>query len=172
VTTQQLYFFSGFYLVLSLIIAFLTRATVRRFVAALVAGFVLAIVVLGIITLCEKAGLWHMVITWTPYYLTLFVVGCAISAPTMYLITWRIARRWGWRGLAVTILVLLVVGPARDSAYLAIFPEWGSYAPGMMPLAAVGATYALGVVLGHVVMRVVAGPSQGSPLARRPWETA
>jgi hypothetical protein len=40
-----------------------------------------------------------MAITWEPYFLTLLLIDFALCA-FIYLITWRIARRFGWRGLA------------------------------------------------------------------------
>jgi len=50
------------------------------------------------------------------------------------------------------------------------FPEWGSYGPGFAPVLAISATYVLLVVIGHGVMRLVAGPATADPLARRPWK--
>ncbi len=81
-----------------------------------------------------------------------------------FLGTWRLARRFGWRGLAWLTGVAAVLGPVRDSLYMAWFPEWGAYAPGAAPLLAVSLTYLLIGVAGHGVMRLVAGPSLGSPL--------
>jgi hypothetical protein len=52
------------------------------------------------------------------------------------------------------------------------FPEWGAYGPGVAPVLAISATYILFLLAGHGVMRLVAGPARGSPLARRPWEAA
>jgi len=69
-------------------------------------------------------------------------------------------------------LALAILGPPRDYRFMATHPEWGAYAPGVAPLIAVGMTYALGVLLGHLVMWLVAGPVRGSPLARRPWEAS
>ena len=45
-----------------------------------------------------------------------------------FLITWRIARRFGGRGLAVALCVAAVPGPLRNSWYAAKFPAWGFYA--------------------------------------------
>jgi len=47
-----------------------------------------------------------------------------------FLITWRIARRFGGRALAVVGCVVVVLGPLRDSWYMARFTEWGYYAAG------------------------------------------
>jgi hypothetical protein len=170
-TTQQLHLFNGIGLVVLIVVAILTRATARRIAGALAGGAVFSVAALGIIALGEEAGWWHMAVTWEPYYLTLLWIDFALCG-YLYLITWRIARRFGWRGLAVVVAVAAVVGPPRDYTYMEQFPEWGSYAPGVAPVLAISATYIVMVVLGHGVMRLVAGPARGSPLARRPWEAA
>jgi hypothetical protein len=90
---------------------------------------------------------------------------------SVYLVTWRIARTFGWRGLAVVVIVLAAIGPPRDYVYMMRFPEWGSYGTGVAPFAAVAAIYASMVPVGHLAMRLVAGPAQDSPLARRPWRS-
>ena len=126
---------------------------------------------LGIIALGEKVGWWHMVITWEPYFLTLLLIDSALCA-FVFLITWRIARRFGGRGLAVLAVVAAVIGPIRDKGFVERFPEWGSFAPGLAPVLAISASYVLLGVVGHGLMRLVAGPARGSPLARRPWEGA
>jgi hypothetical protein len=171
ITTQQLHLFNGIGLVVLVVVAILTRATARRVVGALAGGAALGVVALGIIALCMEVGWWRFAITWEPYYLTLLWIDFALGA-FLLLITWRIARRFGWRGLAVVVIAAAVIGPPRDYWYMQRFPEWGSYAPGVAPILAISATYVILVVLGHGVMRLVAGPARGSPLARRPWESA
>jgi hypothetical protein len=111
-----------------------------------------------------------MAITWEPYFLALLWINCALSA-FPFLLTWRIARRFHWRGLAVVLVIAAVIGPPRDYWYMQRFPEWGAYAPGFAPVLAISATYVLFLLVGHGAMRLVAGPAQGSPLARRPWDT-
>ena len=73
-----------------------------------------------------------MAITWEPYFLILMLIDFTLCA-FIFLITWRIARRFGWRGLAVVLVVLAVIGPPRDYWYMRQFPEWGSYGPGIAP---------------------------------------
>jgi len=107
-----------------------------------------------------------MVIDWEPYPLTLLLIGLAECA-FIYLLTWRIARRFGSRGLAMSVVGAAIVGPPRDYWYMAKFPEWGAYAPGPAPVIAIAATYALIVGLGHAVMWLVSGPSTADQLARR-----
>jgi hypothetical protein len=170
-TTQQLHLFNGLGLMVLVVVAILTRTTARRIAGALAGGAAFGVVALGIIALGEEVGGWHMAITWEPYFLTLLLIDFALCA-FIYLITWRIARRFGWRGLALVVIVAAVIGPPRDYWYMAKFPEWGAYGPGFAPVLAISATYVLMVLLGHGVMRLVAGPARGSSLARRPWETA
>jgi hypothetical protein len=124
---------------------------------------------LGLVALGERAGLWHMAIDWRPYFLTLVVVGNAVTA-FVFLITWRIARRFGARGLGVLLAALAIIGPPRDRWYMRTFPEWGSYAPGFAPVLAISACYIILILVGHGVMRLVAGPSAADALALRPWE--
>ena len=170
-SAHQLHLFNCLYLIILVVVAFLTRATARRIAGALIGGAAFGVVALGTIALGENLGWWHMAITWEPYFLTLLVIDFALCA-FIYLITWRIARRFGWRGLAVVVIVAAVIGPPRDYWYMARFPEWGAYGPGIAPILAISATYVVMVLLGHGVMRVVAGQAKRSPLARRPWETA
>jgi hypothetical protein len=54
----------------------------------------------GAIALCEALGWWWIPFAPTPYFLMLFYVGLAISLTPIYPVTWRLARRFGWRGLA------------------------------------------------------------------------
>ena len=149
---------------------FFTRPTARRLAGALAGGATFGVVALGSVALGEKVGWWWMAIPWEPYFLALLFLDALLSCTPIYLLPWRVVRRFGWRGLAVVVVALRILGPPRDYRFMATHPEWGAYAPGLAPLVAVGMTYALGVVLGHGVMWLVAGPARGSPLARRPWE--
>jgi hypothetical protein len=149
-------------------VAILTRATPRRIAGALAGAAVGGVAGLGIIAFGERAGWWHMAITWEPYFLTLLWIDVVLCA-YVFLITWRIARRFGGRGLAVVVFVAAVIGPPRDYWYMRRFPEWGSYGPGIAPVLAITATYVVLVLVGHGVMRLVAGPAAADRLARRPW---
>jgi hypothetical protein len=170
-TTQQLYWFGCLYLAVFVVVALLTRATARRVAGALAGSAIVGVVGLGNFALGEKLGLWQFAISWEPYFLTLLLVVFTICG-FIYLVTWRIARRFGWRGLAAVVIFAALIGPPRQYWYTTRFPEWGSYSPGIATVLAISATYVLMILLGHGVMRLVAGPSGGSPLARRPWESA
>ena len=169
-TAHQLYLFNGLYLVVLVVVAVLTRATARRLVGAL-AGAAAMFVLLPIVALGEHVGWWHWTFPWEPNFLTALWINSVLCA-FVFLITWRIARRFGGRGLAVLAVVAAVIGPTRDKGFVERFPEWGSFAPGVAPVLAISAGYVLFGVVGHGLMRLVAGPARGSPLARRSWEAA
>ena len=61
-----------------------------------------------------------------PYFQILMCIGM-IPCGFVFLITWRIARRFGGRGLAVTAFVAAVLGPVRDHRLYGNVP--GSGAP-------------------------------------------
>jgi hypothetical protein len=170
-TTTQLHLFNILYVVISVVVAVLTRATPRRIAGALAGGAAMGVVGLGIVGLGEYVGWWHFMITWEPYLLTLLLINSTLCA-FLFLITWRIARRFGGRGLAVVLVALAVIGPPRDQWYMRRFPEWGRYEPGIAPVLAISASYVILVLVGHGVMRLVAGPARADRLARRPWESS
>jgi hypothetical protein len=169
VTTQQLYLFGCLYLVILGVVIVLTRATARRIAGALAGGGVAGVAALGIVAIGESAGWWHMVIRWEPYFLMLMCIGMTLCG-FVFLLTWRLARRFGGRGLAAVVVAAAVLGPVRDRAYMARFPEWGFYAPGLAPVFAISAAYVILGSLGHGTMRLIAGPASADSLARRPWE--
>ena len=165
-TTQQIILMSGAYLIALCVVTYFTCATARRVVGALAGGAAASFVGLGMITLSEALGWWHIPFASTPYFLPVFYVGVAITCTPIYLITWRVARRFGWRGLAVCVGIVAVIGPPRDYAYAATFPKWMVFAPGIAPILADSATYIMIVIVGHAVMRLVAGPARKDCLAR------
>jgi len=167
-TTLQIIVMSGAYLIALCVLIYFTRPTVRRVAGALVGGAVVALLALKIIALCEALGWWHIPFLATPSFLPLFYFGLAISCAPIYLVTWRVARRFGWRGIAVCVGIVAVIGPPRDYAYAATFPKWMVFSPGIAPIVADSAAYILIVVMGHMVMRLVAGPARADRLARKP----
>jgi hypothetical protein len=98
----------------------------------------------------------------------LFSIGTAVSLAPIYPVTWRVARRFGSRGLALCVLAAAIIGPPRDYMIAALHPEWMVFAPGLVPVLAVSVIYAGFVAVGHVAMWFVAGPARADPLARNP----
>jgi hypothetical protein len=168
-TTQQIILWACAYLIELVAVIYFTRATVRRVAGALVGGAAAGLLALGAIALCEALGWWQVSFASTLYFLPLFYL-CLSSLTPIYLVTWRLDRRFGWRGLAVFIGIVTVIGPPRDYLIAAMFPKWMVFAPGVAPILADAATYAGIVTLGHAVMRLIAGPAREDRLARHPWK--
>jgi hypothetical protein len=166
VTIGQLHIFNALCLILLVAVVIITRASLRRIVGALAGAFAAGAAGAAVIAVCERAGWWHFNMHWEPYFLFQLGVSVALSS-FVFLLTWRLARRFGGRGLAIALLIAAIVGPFRNSAYMAMFPEWGYYAPGVAPMLAISAAYVVIGVAGHGLMRVISGPATADPLARR-----
>ena len=157
-TALQLHLLNGLYLVVLIVVAVLTRDG-AALAGALAGAAVMYPVGLAIVALGERVGWWHWLFPWEPNFLTALGINSVMCA-FVFLITWRIARRFGGRGLAVVAVVAAVIGPIRDKSFAERFPEWGSFAPGVVPVLAISACYVLFGVVGHGVMRLVAGPAR------------
>jgi hypothetical protein len=158
-TTQQIILWACAYLVELVAVIHFTRATGRRVLGAMVGGAAAGLLGLGAIALCEALGWWQIPFASTPYFLPLFYLGLSISLTPIYLVTWRLVRRFGWRGLAVFLCAVAIIGPPRDYLIVAVFPKWMVFAPGVAPIIADAATYVGIVAFGHAVMRLIAGPA-------------
>ena len=165
-TTQQIFLWSFLYLVELVAIAYLTRATRRRVMGALVGGASAGLVALGAITLCKALGWWQIPFGSTLYLLMLFYFALSLWPAPVLLVTWRLTRRFGWGGLAIFVSVVAVIGPPRDYFIAAKFPKWMVFAPGVSPILADAATYIGIVLVGHSVMRLIAGPAARDRLRR------
>jgi hypothetical protein len=165
-TTQDIIIWTCAYLIELGAVIYFTRATTRRVVAALVGGAAAGLVGMGAVALGEARGWWHIPFGSTLSFLPLFYVGLSISLTPIYLVTWRLARRFGWRGLAVFIGIVGVIGPPRDYLIAATFPKWMVFAHGLAPIIADGATYVGMMAVGHAIMRFIAGPASEDQLAR------
>ncbi|MBI1764075.1 MAG: hypothetical protein HYR56_21835 [Acidobacteria bacterium] len=171
-TTQQILLMDCLYLALLGAVIYFTRATAWRIVGALAGGAAAGLLALGAIVFGEAQGWWRVPSGSVPYFRLQLYLGLAISMTPTYLIIWRVVRRFGWRGLAVFLGAVAVIGPPRDYLIVAAFPEWMVFAPGVAPVLADAATYVGIVALGYAVMRLVAGPAQSDRLARRSRDAA
>src|SRR5437870_1558344 len=144
-TTLQIILITCVYFIALLIVIYFTRATSRRIVGAVAGGAVVGVFGMGAIVLGNALGLWRVPIFWTPLFVTLFYLGLSISVTPIYLVTWRVARRFGWRGLTVCLLLVAIIGPPRDYVYAMKFPSWMVFAPGIAPIIADALAY-VGIV--------------------------
>jgi uncharacterized membrane protein (DUF485 family) len=76
------------------------------------------------------------------------------------LVGWRVTRRFGWRGQAVFMVALAILGTLRDYAWAARLPNLIVFAPGVGPALVDAVCWASLVGLAQVVMRWVAGPAR------------
>jgi hypothetical protein len=171
-TAQEIILWTCAYLIEFGAVIFFTRATARRIVGALLGGASGGLLGLGAIALCKALGWWQIPFSSTPFFLPLFYAGLAISLTPIYLVTWRLVRRFRWRGLTVFIGSVAIIGPPRDYLIAAIFPKWMVFAPGVTPVLADAVTYVGMVAVGHAVMRLIAGPAIEDQLARTPLKAA
>ncbi len=167
-TASQLILMASLYLAAFVGVAYLTRAKVPRIAGALCGGAVFGVVALVAVALGESQGWWRVPKAGSSHFQLLLWLGIAISCTPVYLITWRLGRRFGGRGLAVLAMAAAVIGPLRDYRVATMFPAWIAFSPGLAPILAVAAIYALLVIVGHGVMRIVSGPAQGDSFARLP----
>jgi hypothetical protein len=165
-TTSHLLLMTSLYSAAFVGVAYLTRAKAPRIAGALCGGAVCGVVALLAIALGETQGWWRVPKFGSLYFRLLLWLGVAVSCTPVYLITWRVARRFGGRGLAMFALAAAVIGPPRDYQVAAMFPDWIAFSPGIAPVLAVATFYALLVVVGHAVMRIVSGPAQGDSFSR------
>ena len=163
-TPLQIIVVTCLYFVALLIVIYFTRATARRIVGAFAGGAAVGLFGMGAIFFGNASGLWRVPIVRTPLFLALFYFGLTITVTPIYLVTWRVARRFGWRGIAVCLLIVAIIGPPRDYLYALKFPEWMVFAPGIAPIIADALAYIGIVAIGHAVMRLVAGPSSADRL--------
>ena len=166
-TPLQIIVVTCLYFVALLIVIYFTRATARRIVGAFVGGAAVGLFGMGAIALGNALSLWRVPISWTPYFLSLFYLGLSISVTPIYLVTWRAVRRFGWRGMAVCLGIVAIIGPPRDYLYAMKFPSWMVFAPGVAPIIADALAYIGIVAIGHAVMRLVAGPAREDRLRHK-----
>jgi len=103
-TTRQIIVGTVAYSVALAVVVYFTRPTGRRFAGALAGAAVVGGLGLwALIPLGEARGWWRVPLDPSPSYMTLLYLGTTVSTVPVFLVTWRIARRFGWRGLAVTL---------------------------------------------------------------------
>ena len=165
-TISQILLATLLYAIALAAVVYFTRPTLRRVAGALVGaaaagGFGIVAVVVG-----NALQVWRVPISWTPLFLSLFYLAFAVSLAPIYLVTWRLERRFGWKAILISLLVVAIIGPPRDYMYAAIFPEWMVFASGVAPILADAAAYVGIVMIGHIAMCLIAGPSAEDRLAR------
>ena len=148
----------GAYLIFFGVVIYLTRASTRRVAGSLAGGAAAGLIALSMIEVAEANGWWSIPSGSVSYFRLQLFVGIAVSMAPTFLIVWRVVRRFGWRGLAIFLASVAVIGPPRDYLIAKSFPEWMVFSPGIIPVLADAVTYVGMIAAGYAVMRYVAGP--------------
>ncbi len=97
-TTQQLVVGTVVYSVALATVVFFMRPTGRRFAGALAGAAVVARLGLWVLfPLGEARGWWRVPLDPSPSSMTLLYLGTTDSTVPVFLVTWWIAHRFGWR---------------------------------------------------------------------------
>ena len=162
----------GVYLAYLCAAVYFTRASVRRVLGALVGGVVVAVFGFGVELVCQALGQWHYPSDDTGRGPLLMYPSLALHWATLALIGWRVMRRYGWRGEAVFLASVALLGTLRD--YFVAEQALGAIvlAPGVTTVLVDIVCWAGQTALAQALMWPVAGPATADRLARRPWEQA
>ena len=159
-TTQQIIVVTFIYSIVLFAAVYFTKPSWRRVAGAVAGGAAAGWVALGALALGTAQGWWRVTIPPTSGSLALLYLCGAVSWMPFLLITWRVALRFGGRGLAICLIVVTIAGPPRDYLIAAMYPEWIVFGPGVVPVLFDAAAYFSMIGLGHAVMRLVAGPAR------------
>jgi hypothetical protein len=168
-SARQIIWTSCLYAVAFVFAVYFTRAGPRRVLGALFGCGIGALFLIEIIALGEEIKWWYWQFQFASCacFPVLLYIFCAVSGAPIFLITWRVGRRFGKWGLVVAIGGAGLIGPLRDFLIVRHFPQWGAFAPGAAPALAVAIAYVVFLTVGHGAMLFIAGPSKNDRLARQ-----
>src|SRR5262245_28012127 len=168
-TTSLLLSVTGVYLVGLAVLAYLTRATPRRFFGAVGGGLAVAVVGVGVEVLFQTLGFWHYPSVDQRYGPVLMYPLVLLMWAGYSLIGWRVTRRFGWRGQALFLTLVAILGTLRDFVVAWLMPDVIAFSHGVAIVLIDLVLWSGLTALAQGVMRLVAGPAAADPLARRPW---
>ena len=156
------------YLVLALLVgaAYISRAPTLRAASSIVGGAIFSVFV----TVVPIWMGWRQFVPLehsTQALWLLYAIGIPFGA-ILALAGWRIARRFGWRGLAAFVIVASIGAPIRERLYLSAARVM-VVVPGAVPWIAYTVSWACALLLSHSIMRLMAGRAGDDRLARRRW---
>jgi len=134
----------------------------------LAGGLAVAVVGVGVEVVCQTLRLWRYHSTEQRYGPLLMYPVLVLMWAVYSLIGWRVMRRFGWRGQAVFLSAVTVLGTLRDYLEAGQALRLIALAPGITTVLVDAVCWAGLTALAQGVMRLVAGPSASDSLARRP----
>lgn len=154
--------------VLFAVIAFLTRAPLRRVGGVLISSIPIIFLVMLYDKIAAQFGWWQYTsVTTGNAPLAWYIAGALFYGAALGLIGWRVIRRWGWSGLVVFVLVFAAFGVTRDYFYNTT-TGLIRFGPGPIPLIADGFSYASSALLVQALMYWIVGRPGSDKLARTP----
>jgi hypothetical protein len=154
--------------ILFAIIAFFSRAGLRRILGVLLAAIPVIPMVMFYDKIASHFGWWHypsVVAASAPFA---WYVAAALGYGAAFgLIGWRVTRRWKMRGLLAFLLLFALFGAARDYGY-SVTTQFIVFSPGLVPLLADLFAYGSAAAVVQLLMRWIVGPAQSDTLTRTP----
>ena len=154
--------------VLFSVIAFFTRATLRRIIGALVGSLPLIPMVMFYDTVAARLGLWRYpsVPGGAPGPFAFYITAALFYGAALGLIGWRVIRRYGRGGVIGFLIAFALFGATRD--YIISKTLGGiEFGPGPLPYLADLFSYGSPAAVVQLVMYWISGPAGSDPLARR-----
>jgi serine/threonine protein kinase len=150
---------------------YLTRATFLRAMGSLAGGVVFAVIWIIRWRVDYAMGWWRSAFLKTPEPLMLFSLPVAflimmMAGGMLFLVSWRVTRRFGRAGQVAILLAVPIDLAIRDRIWWQHFMRMLVATPGTGPVLGDAAFFAVGMVLGYFVMRLIAGPDEKDQLAR------
>jgi hypothetical protein len=154
--------------ILFLIVAFFSRARLRRIVGVLLVSIPIIPLVMFYDKIASQFGWWHYPsVTAATAPLAWYVAVALGYGAAFGLVGWRIIRRWETRGSLSFLLIFSMFGVGRDLVY-SMTTQFIVFGPGPLPLLADLFAYGSSAVVVQLLMRWIVGSAQSDQLARTP----
>jgi hypothetical protein len=153
--------------VLFAVIAFFTRAGLRRTLGALAGSLPLIPMVMVYDSIASRLGLWQYIgmPVGSPGPFLWYIDAALFYGAALGLIGWRVIRRYGRPGLFGFLAAFALFGATRD--YIMSATSGGiRFGPGPLPFLADLFAYASPAAVVQWVMYWISGPPRSDPLAR------
>jgi hypothetical protein len=148
------------------VIAFFTRAALRRAAGALIAAIPVIPLVMLYDGIAARLGWWHYPsATGGSAPMAWYIDAALFYGAGLGLIGWRVIRRFGQPGLIAYLAGFALFGVARDYFY-SVTTQFIAFGTGLMPYLGDLFSYASAAVLVQILMYWIAGPPASDRLAR------
>ena len=154
--------------ILFAIVAFFSRAGLRRIVGVLLAAIPVIPMVMFYDKIAAQFGWWHYPsVTAASAPLAWYIAAALGYGAEFGLVGWRVIRRWEMRGLFAFLLLFALFGVARDYGY-SVTTRFIVFGPGPVSLLVDLFAYGSAAAVVQLLMRWIVGSAQSDALARMP----